>query len=255
MADAALDGDFTIALWLHVPEDRAGVTGDLASCYDPSRRTGFMLSAVSSAGGYNGPGDELRISFGIDDGSEPTWEDCGRPSTASNYISNSLTVFDGALHAATTDAHDPADRGHVYRYEGDQSWQDLGKVADNDAAGIGPLVVHQGSLYAAAWSYDWTRIGDGFPSPCHVYRFVEPGRWEDCGQPGTTPRIFGLASHAGTLWTTGDDFTVHAYRGGTTWERVGVWPPDHYARRTPLHRHTRPVDNVGAKPNDLDGPR
>src|SRR5688572_3553817 len=108
-----LDGDFTIALWLRVPGDRAGATGDLASSYDPVQRKGFTLTAISSAGGYNGPGDELRISFGIDDGSEPTWEDCGRPSPASNYVSNSLTVFDGALHAATSDAPNEADRGHV----------------------------------------------------------------------------------------------------------------------------------------------
>ena len=92
-----LDRDFTISLRAEVPADRAGAAGGLASKFDPATRTGFNLSAISSAGGYNGPGDELRISFGIDAGSEPRWFDRGRPSPTSNYVSNSLTVFDGSL--------------------------------------------------------------------------------------------------------------------------------------------------------------
>src|SRR6476661_822562 len=99
-----LDGDFTVSLWLQVPADRAGAAGGLVSKFDPATRRGFNLSAISSAGGYNGPGDELRISFGIDAGSEPRWSDHGRPSPTSNYVSNSLTVFDGRMHAATSDA-------------------------------------------------------------------------------------------------------------------------------------------------------
>ena len=95
--DAAerLDGDFTLSLWVEVPADRAGAAGGLAAKFDPVSRTGFNLSAISSAGGYNGPGDELRLSFGIDAGTEPRWFDRGRPSPTSNYVSNSLTVFDG----------------------------------------------------------------------------------------------------------------------------------------------------------------
>ena len=70
-----LDGDFTVSLSLEVPADRAGAAGGLVSKFDPATRRGFNLSAISSAGGYNGPGDELRISFGIDAGSEPRWFD------------------------------------------------------------------------------------------------------------------------------------------------------------------------------------
>ena len=119
--DAAerLEGDFTLSLRVEVPADRAGAAGGLAAKFDPATRTGFSLSAISSAGGYNGPGDELRLSFGIDAGTEPRWFDRGRPSPTSNYVSNSLTVFDGALHAATSDAPAAADRGHVYRHLGE----------------------------------------------------------------------------------------------------------------------------------------
>ncbi len=219
-ADERLDGDFTVTLLVDVPADRAGAAGGLAAKFDPVTRTGFGLSAISSAGGYNGPGDELRIAFGIDAGSEPEWSEHGRPCATSNYVSNSLTVFDGALHAATSDAPEPADRGHVYRLAGDDAWEDLGHVAREGAHGIGPLVVHRDALYAASWNYDWTRVHDQDLAPCHVYRFEAPGRWEDCGAPGRAKRIFSLASFRGDLYAMGDDATVHAYHGDGSWELV-----------------------------------
>ena len=220
--DAAerLEGDFTLSLRVEVPADRAGAAGGLAAKFDPASRTGFSLSAISSAGGYNGPGDELRLSFGIDAGTEPRWFDRGRPSPTSNYVSNSLTVFDGALHAATSDAPAAADRGHVYRHLGGTEWQDLGQVGREGAHGVGPLIVHRGALFAATWNYDWTRVHDEDLAPCHVYRYEAPGRWQDCGQPGDARRIFSLASYRGDLLAMGDDSTVHAHRGEGRWELV-----------------------------------
>jgi hypothetical protein len=208
------DGDFTVGVWLEVPADRAGAAGGLVTQYDPGTRTGFNLSTISSAGGYNGPGDELRVSFGIDRGTEPAWFDCGRPDPASNYVSNSLTVFGGALHAATSDP------GGVFRYLGDGEWEDLGRPTREGAAGVGPLLVHRGELYAATWNYDWTRVHAQDLSPCHVYRFASPGRWDDCGRPGDARRLFSLASYRGDLLAAGDDATLHAYRGDGRWERV-----------------------------------
>jgi hypothetical protein len=215
--------DFTISVWLEVPADRAGVAGGLASQFDPTTRTGFNLDAISSAGGYSGPSDELRISFGIDAGSEPRWHDLGRPSPTSSYVSNSLTVFDGRIHAATSDAPDPRDRGHVYRHLGGTDWEDLGKVASEDASGVGPMVVHRGALYAATWNYDWTRVHQQDRDPCHVYRYDGPGRWEDCGVPGRSKRLFGIASWRGELLVAGDDRTVQAYRGERRWEPVAAF--------------------------------
>ncbi len=220
--DAAerLEGDFTLSLRVEVPADRAGAAGGLAAKFDPASRTGFSLSAISSAGGYNGPGDELRLSFGIDAGTEPRWFDRGRPSPTSNYVSNSLTVFDGALHAATSDAPAAADRGHVYRHLGGTEWQDLGQVGREGAHGVGPLIVHRGALFAATWNYDWTRVHDEDLAACHVYRYEAPGRWQDCGQPGDARRIFSLASYRGDLLAMGDDSTVHVHRGEGRWELV-----------------------------------
>jgi hypothetical protein len=219
-AGSRLDRDFTISLWAEVPEDRAGAAGGLAAKFDPVSRTGFNLSAISSAGGYNGPGDELRISFGVDAGSEPRWFDRGRPSPVSNYVSNSLTVFAGSLFAATSDAPGEADRGHVYRHLGETAWEDLGLVGNEGAHGVGPLIVHRRALYAATWNYDWTRVHDQDLAACRVYRYDGPGRWEDCGQPGDARRLFSLASYRGDLLAFGDDSTVHVHRGGATWEQV-----------------------------------
>jgi hypothetical protein len=220
MTDVALDADFTVAAWLTVPADRAGSAGELATTFEPATRTGFTLGLVSSAGGYNGPSDELRVSFGIDAGTEPQWLDCGRPSPTSNLVSNSLTVFDGHLHAATTDAPAVADWAHVYRHHGGTDWEDLGQLGNGTAHGVGPLIVHRGDLYAATWTYDWTRVTTEDLAPCHVYRYDGPGRWEDCGQPGASRRLFSLASFRGDLYVVGDDRGVHVYRGNQTWEKV-----------------------------------
>jgi hypothetical protein len=219
-----LTGDFTVAFWLDVPADRAGAAGGLARMFDPTTRTGFHLSAISAGGGYNGPGDELRLSFGIDSGTQPQWRDYGRPSPTSNYVSNSLTVFDGFLHAATTDAPTVADRAHVYRCHGERQWEDLGQLGGGTAHGVGPLVVHQGALYAGTWNIDWTRVDTEDLAPCRVYRYERPGHWEDCGQPGASRRLYSLASYRGDLYVAGDDRTVQVYSGDQTWERVGTLP-------------------------------
>ena len=219
-AHAALDGDFTVAILVTVPAELAGVAGGLASKFDPTTRIGFNLSAISCAGGYNGPSDEVRVSFGIDAGTDPRWVDCGRPSPTSNYVSNSLTVFEGALFAATSDAPAEADRAHVYRYLGDKAWEDIGRVGHEGAHGVGPLIVHRGELFAATWNYDWTRVYDEVLESCHVYRYDGLGRWIDCGQPGASRRLFGMGSYRGELFVVGDDFSVQVYAGGRRWREA-----------------------------------
>ncbi len=213
------DRDFSVGTWIQVPEDRAGLTGGLASKFDPERRQGFNLSAISSAGGYNGPGDEIRISFGIDAGTTPRWLEFGTPAPWSNF-STSLTVFDGQLYAASNDGPAKSDWAHVSRHVGGTEWEDLGQVSQEGAHGIGPLVVHRGSLYAASYTYDWTRVHHEDVKPCRVYRFDRPGHWEDCGQPGNSKRLFAIGSYHGDLYVVGDDFSVQVYRGGQTWETV-----------------------------------
>jgi prepilin-type processing-associated H-X9-DG protein len=82
------------------------------------------------------------------------------------------------------------------------------------------MVVHRGALFAATWNYDWTRVHSQDLQPCRVYRYDGPGKWEDCGQPGASRRLFSLASFRGDLYVVGADSTIHKYRGGTSWEKV-----------------------------------
>jgi hypothetical protein len=136
-------------------------------------------------------------------------------------VSNSLTVHDGSLVAATSDALEEAGRAHVYRFQGGARWEDVGQLGGGRARGVGPLLVHRGELYAATWNYDWMRVDEEGPVPCRVYRYDAPGRWEDCGQPGSSRRLFGMGSYRGDLYVVGDDFTCHVHRGGRTWELAG----------------------------------
>jgi hypothetical protein len=232
--------DFSLCAWISVAPEVTDAPGDIISRYDPARRRGFHLSLISSAGGYNSHGDDRHVFFGIDDGRQGEWEDCGRPSPGSNYISNSLTVFDGHLYAAITDAPREEDWCHIFRYRGGQAWEDCGRVGELKTRGVGPMVVHQGSLYAATWSYDWTRVGVKRPRQppyeadfCRVYRYAGGTKWEDCGQPGSCRRLFGLASFRGKLYVAAEDGRCYAYAGGQHWEESGRFP--NYAHPFGVH--------------------
>lgn len=212
--------DLTVAGWLDV--DPQGESGDpeLAAWFDADSRRGLTMSLVSGGGGYSSQGDAVRVSVGVDDGSAPEWTDCGAPNPDSRYVSNSLTVCRGALYAATTDAATGDGYAHVYRYLGGQGWLDLGRPPGVDARGIGPMVVHDGALHVAAWTYDWTRVG-GLPlAPVHAYRLEPDDTWTDLGAISGSRRVFGLASFRGALFASADDDQVHRLRDGR-WEAVG----------------------------------
>ena len=163
------------------------------------------------------------------------WEDCGRPSVTSNYISNALTVFDGNLYAPITDAEKEEDWCHVFRYKRGQAWEDCGRVGNLKTHGVGGMVVHQGKLYASTWSYDWTRVGgvrpDQPPYPadfCHIYRYAGGTQWEDIGQPGKCRRLFGIASYKGQLYSAGEDGRLYVHAGDKDWRS---WQFPNYAHR------------------------
>ena len=101
-------GDFSLSAWVHTDKLVDDTLGDVLSWYDPQLRRGVTLGLHASAGGYQSSGDDRHVSFGIDNGKVGEWQDCGRPNPTSNYVSNSLTVFDGHLYAATIDAQDEA---------------------------------------------------------------------------------------------------------------------------------------------------
>jgi hypothetical protein len=209
--------DFTISGTATVAPNGAVSDRRLFSLFDERYRRGVTLNLIAGGGGYCAQGDAVRISFGIDDGSQPVWADCGAPDPGSRYVSNSLTVLDGSLYAATTDSADPGRRARVFRYRGGAKWDDLGSPADVDAHGIGPMIAHRGSLYVAPWTYDWTVVKTLELSPVHVYRLTADGTWEDCGQPGHCRRIYGFASYQGNLYASGDDDAVHVLGEDGRW--------------------------------------
>jgi len=210
-------GDFSVSAWIRADDAATDITGDVIGKWDSATRKGFTLCVKGSSGGYNSHGSERNVHFGIDDAELGEWEDCGRPNPTSNYVSNSLTVFDGSLYAATSDAATEADWCHVYRYAGGQDWEDCGRVGNLRTRGVGPLVVHDSQLYAATWSYDWVRVHKQELDCCRVYRYAGGQDWQDCGQPGECRRLFGIASFGGRLYVVGDDDRCWVYEGYRKW--------------------------------------
>lgn len=220
--------DFTICAWIYTDVELDDIVGDVFEMYDPSLRKGFTLTINSSAGGYQSQGTDRHVHFGIDNAQLSDWQDCGRPNAGSNYVSNSLTVYKGHLYAATTDAHDEQDWRHVYRYEGGDAWADCGQVGDSRATGVMPLIVHNGDLYAATGTYDWTRIDDPSLDPGRVYRYRGETTWEDLGSPSDNRTLTSLASYKGKLFAGGvpNTWGVFVHNGGTNWTVSKLFPTE-----------------------------
>ena len=223
--------DFSLCAWVYTAKNLESVAGDIVNKYDPASRKGFNLSLQSSAGGYNSQGDDRHVHFGIDNARLGPWRDCGRPNKSSNYVSNSLTVYDGHLYAATTDAREKENWCRVYRYAEGKRWEDCGRVGNRRTTGVGPMIVHRGGLYAATWTYDWNRVLTGDYETCRVYRYEGGHRWKDCGQPGQNRRLNCIASFKGKLYVGGDDqsggrYKVFVRESAKKWEVSATFPSE-----------------------------
>lgn len=227
--------DFSFAAWIWTHDNPDDVVGDVVEKFDPSARRGMTLVVGSSAGGYQGPGSDRQVHFGIDNARLGSWQDCGRPGPTSNYVSNSLTVFDGKLYAAAIDGGGEADWCHVYCYEGGQTWRDCGRVGHGRTTGVMPLLVHRGGLYAVTSTYDWTRVHTGGYEPGRVYRYLGDTRWEDCGQPGELLTINCAASYRGEMFVGGGPASpgVFGGDGAGRWRQVSAFDKEGPARCFP----------------------
>ncbi len=145
-------GDFSVCGWVSTDQDVEGVPGDLITKFDPGVRRGFNLGLSSASGGYNSHGTDRRLCFSIDDAKDGAWLDCGKPSPVSPIVA-SLTVFDGSLFVGNNYYGDPALGSRVFRYAGGESWEDCGHVGAQETQGVGPMIVHNGELYAATWNF------------------------------------------------------------------------------------------------------
>ena len=87
-------------------------------------RTGFELSVKHNVGSTNSQANYRNVHFGIDQNRiDAEWTDRGRPGN-SVYVF-AMTVFDGALYASTCEAGKD-EAGHVFRFDGNSEWVDLG---------------------------------------------------------------------------------------------------------------------------------
>jgi hypothetical protein len=217
-------GDFALSAWVYTEKDLDDVVGDVLDLYDPSRRRGITLSINSSASGYQGQGSDRHVYFGIDNARVTDWQDCGRPSLTSPYVSNSMMVYKGKLYAAITDAKEEKDWCRVFRYEGGQNWTDCGRVGNGRTTGVGPLIVHDGQMYAVTWTYDWTRVQSGKYDAGRVYRYLGGTQWEDCGQPSDNRTLNCAASYKGNLYVGGGPNTWGVFvQEGEGWKASKIF--------------------------------
>lgn len=219
-------GDFTVSAWLHTDKGVEDSLGDIVTKFDPSIRKGFNFTLNASNPGYNSQSDARHLYFGVDDGTQGEWIDCGRPS-GKTHISDALTVYKGALYAGTTDGPDLADWAHVFRYQGGETWEDLGRLGNGKTRGVYAMVVHDGQLYAGTSSSHGGQPPEmGFG---RVYRYRGDHDWEDIGQPGAHYRLNALASYRGKLYVAafniGDPAGyVYVYEENGDWRQCGEFP-------------------------------
>lgn len=212
---------FSISLWAHVDENLGDTLGDLISCYDAKQRRGFHLGIYNHGGVTNSQPNLRQLHFGIDQGKvESEFTDHGRLGDAVYIFS--LCVHDGKLYAST--CHAGANQaGHVYRWEGEERWTDLG--SPDRANAISALAVYNGSLYAASSKY---RLAGSSLSESEnsvfggqVFRLGAGDVWEDCGTlSAETEAIASLVVFRGKLYASSlyKPAGFFRYEGGKEWK-------------------------------------
>ncbi|MFP6618002.1 MAG: LamG domain-containing protein [Pirellulaceae bacterium] len=154
------------------------------------------------------------------------WVDCGAPDK-SNAIT-SLAVYQGKLYAGSElysgagsslpVSPNTNNGGSVFRYEGDQKWTNVGKVAD--VRSISGLTVYKGKLYAGTGT---TGAWRDKPRTRGMYRYDGIGKWTSCGCPDL--RVVHLGVYNGDLLAMSYDAGgFFRYDGGTKWTRLGPVP-------------------------------
>ncbi|HQL95999.1 MAG TPA: hypothetical protein PL005_15090 [Candidatus Hydrogenedentes bacterium] len=228
-APAFFVGDFTVSVEVFVEEPLDDAPGDILGCFDPDTRRGLNFGIASHSGVANSQPNHRNVYFGVDNGKlETDWTDCGRPGQAVFVFG--FAVHDGALYAATCEAHEGG-AGHVWRYAGGDRWEDCGSPDGSNA--VAALAVHDGALYAGTSRYDTTgsamAASPNTTPGGRVYRYDGGTAWTFCGElsnpeTGTAATLGGLAVFQGALHATTlkqDGFGLYRYGGGETWAYCG----------------------------------
>ena len=152
---------------------------------------------------------------------DQTWHDCGRLCADPGVLSvQSMLVHDGHLYAGSgnwdwvkAEGHVSGftpSKVHVYRYEGDSQWQDLGQV------GQGHRLMSLGSFAGDLFAGMDRGEGGG-----KVFHFLD-SEWIDCGAPDGL-NIEGFLPSGGELFVATHG-SVYRYEGDTNWTCIGKNP-------------------------------
>jgi hypothetical protein len=220
---ALAKGDFSIALWIHTESQTDDVPGDILSRYDSKRRRGFHLTLKTNAGVTFSQANWRQLQFGIDDGRESPWVDCGRPGNA--LLAFALAVHDGRLYAGTCEPGKD-ERGRVWSYAGGTAWTDCGAPAPCNA--VTALAAFEGKLFAGTGRY--RLAGSALPESENtqpggrVFRYDGGTTWADCGQLPGAEATGGMAVFRGRLYASSlyKPAGFFRYEGGTSWRDCGT---------------------------------
>ncbi|MGL5094964.1 MAG: LamG-like jellyroll fold domain-containing protein, partial [Planctomycetia bacterium] len=222
-AAAPLDfktGDFTVSLHLHTDAVLDDDPGDLVAQYDPEKRRGWSLCLRTSTGVANAAPMLRQLQFAVDDGSEPTFTDAGKPGAA--LLAFAFAVWNGDLYAGTCEPGD-GEAGRVYKFAAPDRWIDVG--APDAANAVMALIEFDGALYAGTGKY---RVaGSSLPESKNmvlgggVYR-CDGGKWTPCGRLPDSQAVGSFASFGGKLYATSlyKPAGFFRYEGGETWTRL-----------------------------------
>ncbi len=200
-------GDFTLTLKARWTGDEAG-SGDLLTQFDAKARRGFTLGISSLGAACAAQAHRLKLSFGIDSGTDPNWVDLGNPG-GKTIFPFALCEFKGAMYVGTFVADGEESRGAVYRYDEAEGWVDCKCPCFGNAVAA-MVVADDGILYVAASSYN--------PKGTHldvVANRKPDGRvlaydgahWADCGKVSDCALTGCMATLNGAIYAT----MIHQY--------------------------------------------
>jgi hypothetical protein len=196
--------DFTCTAWIRCQSPMTHVFGDILSKFDPVGRTGVNLHVAGCSPAYSAMSDQRHVHFGIDDGYVGQWEDFGKPEPGNSNVT-AIATWQGALYAGIADADSPEQACRVFRYGGQKTWHDCGRLGtDAQVLSVQSMLVHSGRLYAGNGNWDWDKARGDFPGfvpgKVHVFEYQGGTHWRDLGQVGEGHRLMCMASFAGDLY-------------------------------------------------------
>ncbi len=147
--------------------------------------------------------------------SREKWADCGTPDKANSITA--MAAFGGELYVGSgkyrlggsslSESENPNLGGKIYRYLGDQRWEEVGRFPEMES--VGGMVVFRGKLY----------VGSLY-KPAAFWRYDGDKKWTALAVPGGK-RVEALGVFDGYLWATGYD-EGHVYRfDGKDWTDLG----------------------------------